>query len=87
MTPFQFVFVAVEANFLPEDASQSQLFIKVWFIGLELIQERQNKNRFEQIEIFVEFPTLDVKSWDRKANLMQILKKLLGQKQTNRLTI
>lgn len=43
MTPFQFVFVAVEANFLPKDVSQSQLFIKVWFIRRELIQEIQNK--------------------------------------------
>lgn len=62
MTPFQFVFVAVEANFLPKDASQSQLFIKVWFIWRELIQQIQKKKRLEQIEISSGFLALNVKS-------------------------
>lgn len=72
MTPFQFVFVAVEANFLPKDASQSQLFIKVWFIRQELIWEIQNKKRPEQIEISGGFQALKLKSSLPNRNLMHL---------------
>lgn len=63
MIPFQFVFVAVEANFLPKDGSQSQLFIKVCFIRQDLIQEILNKKGLKKQGLLV---TFNVKSSSKK---------------------